>query len=130
MEEMLNEVTKILKTLQANMERQKKYYDYPFTQSCDHFYKLILLQQKMETWNQCKSLIEKYKKSRMGPIMKRRSEDFESMIELQKRGMPGFITKVTEAGMLEYMKSLEWIIEELERQLYCLSITKSMECFR
>lgn len=114
---MLIEVTKILKTYQASIERQKKYYDYPFTQNCDHYYKLILLQQKKDIWSECKSLIEKYKKNRMGPVMKKRSEEFEKIIKLEKRGMPGFITMETEKRMIEYMKKLEWLTEELEGRL-------------
>lgn len=116
---MLHEVIKIIKAYQASIERQKKYYDYPFTQNCDHYYKLILLQQKKDIWSECKSLIEKYKKSRMGsPLMKKRSEEFELTIKQEKRGVPGFITMETEKRMLEYMKKLEWLTEDLEGRLY------------
>ena len=119
---MLNEVKRIVETYRLSIERNKKYYDYPFTQDCDHYYKLIHLQINLDVWGRCKNLIEKYRKTRMGPLMKRRSEDFEKIIEVQKKGVPGFITQGTEQDMMEYMRKLEWIIEELEGQLHTLHL--------
>lgn len=121
MEELLDEVDRILKIIKANVERNKKYHDYPFTQNCDHYYKLILLQNSLDVWTQCKSLIEKYRKTRMGPLMPRRSNDFKRVLETQKKVMPGFITRATEVEILEYIRKLEWIVEELEAQLYKFS---------
>lgn len=121
MEELLDEVDRILKTFKANVERNMKYHDYPFTQNCDHYYKLILLQNSLDVWTQCKSLIERYRETRMGPKMLRRSNDFKRIIETQKKGMPGFITRATEVEILEYIRKLEWIVEELEAQLYQFS---------
>lgn len=121
MEELLEEVDRILRTCNANIERNKKYHDYPFTQNSDHYYKLILLHHNFEVWRQCKCLIERYKKNRMGPLMIRRSSEFKKIFDVQKRGGPGFITRATGEEILEYIRKLEWIVEELEVQLYIKS---------
>ncbi|MNO63863.1 hypothetical protein D3C76_545820 [compost metagenome] len=42
-------------------------------------------------------------------------------------GVPGFITQRTEQDMMEYMRKLEWIIEELEEQLHTLHLKMEEE---
>jgi hypothetical protein len=54
----------------------------------------------------------------MGPLMARRSQEFARKFELQKNSCPGFITKATEEEVLEYIRRLEWMTEELEGRLY------------
>lgn len=62
----------------------------------------------------------------MGPLMIRRSEDFKRIIDVEKKGVPGFIKKTTEEGMLEYTRMLEWRIEELEGQLCSFSTKENI----
>lgn len=114
MEELIEEVERIIHVYKLNIERQKKYYDYPFTNNPDHYYKLMMLQKTLEVWTNCLEKILKYRKNRWGPIEPRRSKEFANRIKIEKSGMPGFVTQNTLDSMLEYIKRLESKIEQLE----------------
>lgn len=114
MEELIEDVERIIHIYKLNIERQKKYYDYPFTNNPDHYYRLMMLQKTLEVWITCLEKVLKYKKNRWGPIEERRSNEFENKINIEKYGVPGFVTPSTLDAMLNYMKRLESRIEQLE----------------
>lgn len=117
MEELLDEVKKIIHVQQLNITRRKKLYEYPFTDNCFHYYQLMTLQRSLEVWEYCRELIEKYKKNRWGPIERPRSSEFETKMSMEIKDYPGVLTQKTREAMIEYMKTLEWRIEQLEGEL-------------
>ncbi|MNW35567.1 hypothetical protein D3C74_125650 [compost metagenome] len=117
MEELIKEVENAIYVQDLNIQRQKKYYNYPLTNSPDHYYRLMMLQKNMDTWQRCLELIKQYKKERWGPLEPRRSKEFEAKAKVESNGVPGFVTKSTLNAMLMYMKRLECRIEELEVNL-------------
>ncbi|OXM87020.1 hypothetical protein [Paenibacillus rigui] len=62
MEELIEDVERIIHVYKLSIERQKKHYDYPFTNNPDHYYKLMMLQKTLEVWTICLEKILKYKK--------------------------------------------------------------------
>ncbi|MCK8487015.1 hypothetical protein M0651_07525 [Paenibacillus sp. MBLB2552] len=114
MDELIEEVEQVILQYKLNIERQKKYYDYPFTNNPDHYYKLMMLQKTFEVWTNCLEKIMKYRKERWGPIEPRRSKEFDDRIKNEKNGVPGFVTPRTLDAMLTYIKCLESRIEQLE----------------
>ncbi|MCP1312253.1 hypothetical protein [Paenibacillus tyrfis] len=116
----MRKVNELIETVERNvglysaaLERSKKYYDYPFTSNSDHYYKLILLQIKLDCWEQMLNLLRRFKNVRCEKL-ERRSDFFVKSIEIEARGVPGFVTQQTLRNMIEYMKKLEWKIEELQ----------------
>jgi uncharacterized protein (UPF0371 family) len=114
MEELIEDVERIIDVYKQNIERQKKYYDYPFTNNPDHYFRLMMLQKTLEVWLNCLGKIQKYQKTRWGPIEVRRSKEFEKRIHMEKNGVPGFVIPSTLGAMLSYMKRLESRVEQLE----------------
>jgi hypothetical protein len=114
MEELIEEVEQIISVYKLNIERQKKYYDYPFTNNPDHYYNLMMLQKTLEVWTIYLEKILKYRRNRWGPVEPRRSKEFEKRISIEKKYSPGFVTHNTLDAMLEYIKRLESRIEQLE----------------
>ncbi|OXM87071.1 hypothetical protein [Paenibacillus rigui] len=112
MNELITLVERNIKSYQASIERNKKYFDYPFTNNSDHYYKLILLHDRLECWESFLRLLFRFKNNRVETVEKQ-SDMFDKMIKVQTSGVPGFVTKPTIARMLDYMKTLEWRIEEL-----------------
>ncbi|MED5017451.1 hypothetical protein P9847_09025 [Paenibacillus chibensis] len=43
MEELMEDVEQIINVYRLSIEREKKYYNYPFTNNPDHYYKLMML---------------------------------------------------------------------------------------
>ncbi|GFZ93813.1 hypothetical protein GCM10008018_45310 [Paenibacillus marchantiophytorum] len=119
MEELIEEVEHIVYVYKLNIERQKKYYDYPFTNNPAHYYQLMMLQKTLEVWTSCLEKIMKNKKDRWGPVEPRRSKEFDKRIKLEKNGVPGFVTPNTLNAMLTHMKCLESRIEQLE-STFCM----------
>lgn len=117
MEELIEEIEQIITIYNLNLERQKKYYDYPFTNNTAHYYQLMMIQKSLDSWTSCLEKLKKYKKDRWGPIEPRRSKEFEKRIKLEKEGIPGFITPRTIEAMLVYTKQLESRIEQVEGEL-------------
>jgi hypothetical protein len=120
--ELIQEVESICGTYRASIERNKKYFDYPFTSNSDHYYKLMLLHTRLDTWERVAQLLSRYNRDRLGAIEKARSDEFKKIIDIQLKGCPGFITERTRNEMIEYMKKLEWRIDELEDNLLKASI--------
>lgn len=114
MEELIEDVEQIINVYKLSIEREKKYYDYPFTNNPDHYYKLMMLQKTLEVWTICLEKILRYKKHRWGPVEPRRSKEFTSRINIERNGVPGFVTPCTLDAMLTYMKRLESRVEQLE----------------
>ncbi|MDQ0871355.1 hypothetical protein QFZ77_000014 [Paenibacillus sp. V4I3] len=112
MDELISYIEKKISTLKLNIERNKKYYDYPFTSNCDHFYHLIQLHKQLECWRQFLEVVIKFKNTRC-TLLAKESFVYEKKIELEKKMIPGFVTKNTLHEMIEYMRKLEWKIEEL-----------------
>lgn len=114
MEELIEEVEQIIHVYSRNIERQKKCYDYPFTQNSDHYYQLMMIQKTLTVWESCLETIVRYQKNRWGPIEPRRSKEFDLVIKSEKEGIPGYVTQKTLNAMLNYMSRLESRIEQLE----------------
>ncbi|SFK66873.1 hypothetical protein SAMN03159341_1017 [Paenibacillus sp. 1_12] len=51
MDELLQLVEKNINSIKSTIERNKKYHKYPFTTNCDHYYSLILLQNRLDNWD-------------------------------------------------------------------------------
>ncbi|MFH5181588.1 hypothetical protein ACHHV8_02540 [Paenibacillus sp. TAB 01] len=66
MEELIEEIEQIITMYKLNLERQKKYYDYPFTNNTAHYYQLMMIQKSLEAWTSCLEKLKKYKKDRWG----------------------------------------------------------------
>ncbi|MDQ0888528.1 hypothetical protein QFZ81_003616 [Paenibacillus sp. V4I9] len=114
MEELMNVVQEKIKIMDANISRNKKYFDYPFTSNCNHYYKLILLHSQAECWEQFLKLLVKFNSERKLDFHKK-CDDFEKKLSFEKSVAPGFVTQKTLAQMIEYMRTLEWKVEELVR---------------
>ncbi|UUZ80524.1 hypothetical protein LJK88_37560 [Paenibacillus sp. P26] len=97
--------------LKAVIERDKKYFSYPFTNNCDHYYRLLLLHNRLESWEGFLDLLDRFKNKRCKHI-ERKSGFFEKLTKLEETGVPGFVTKKTLHQMIEYMRILEWKLEE------------------
>ncbi|CAN7310873.1 hypothetical protein LJR153_001682 [Paenibacillus sp. LjRoot153] len=115
MEELLNVVSEGINKINTNIARNKKYFDYPFTTNCGHFYKLLLLHSQVECWEQFLKLLNKFKGDRDVTFTKQ-CEEFEKRITIEKSMVPGFVTQDTLNQMIEYMRTLEWKVEELLRK--------------
>ncbi|MCM3341596.1 hypothetical protein M3650_23970 [Paenibacillus sp. MER TA 81-3] len=114
MEELIEDVEQIINVYRLSIEREKKYYNYPFTNNPDHYYKLMMLQKTLDIWIICLEKILRYKKHRWGPVEPSRSKEFTRMIKVERNGVPGFVTPRTLDAMLTYMKRLESRVEQLE----------------
>ncbi|KRE96905.1 hypothetical protein ASG89_30720 [Paenibacillus sp. Soil766] len=112
MEELLNVVSEGIKKINTNIARNKKYFDYPFTSNCDHYYKLMLLHSQSQCWDQFLQLLVSFNEKRNVEFHKR-SNDFERMMKNEKAGIPGFVTQATLTQIIDYMRTLEWKIDEL-----------------
>ncbi|NOU96180.1 hypothetical protein GC093_23560 [Paenibacillus sp. LMG 31456] len=55
----------------------------------------------------------KFKNTRCNQITKK-SSDFEQIMQIETKGVPGFISERTQYEILEYMRKLEWKMEELQ----------------
>lgn len=126
MEELLDEVKKIIHVYNLNLKRQKKFYDYPFTNNCNHYYRLMMIQGSIEIWENCRALLEKYQNKRWGQIERHRSLEFESKMNLEIKDFPGAITQRTRQDMIEYMRKLEWKVEQLEGEYNGLKTKKNI----
>lgn len=111
MNELISVIEKRILSLKSDIERSKNYMDYPFTSNCDHIYRVLLLHNHLETWEQFFKLIIHFKSSRSESFEKQ-SEFLEVVTKSEIKGIPGFVTKKTLQDMCEYMKQLEWKIEE------------------
>ncbi len=85
----------------------KKHMDYPFTNTytCDHLYKGLLLQNKLDTWEQFLILTKRFKSNRSNPF-KKQSEHFENLMKSQIKGIPGFVTNRTLQEISEYYETI------------------------
>ncbi|NOU62821.1 hypothetical protein GC096_02005 [Paenibacillus sp. LMG 31461] len=110
MDELITNVEKSIHTLNLNIERNKKYYDYPFTNNCDHFYRLNQMHKQLECWNHFLEMLRKFKNDRCCILMKE-SSVFEKKINVERKTVPGFVTHTTLQEMIEYMRKLEWKVD-------------------
>lgn len=62
MEELIEDVEQIINVYRLSIEREKKYYNYPFKNNPDHYYKLMMLQKTLEIWIICLEKILRYRK--------------------------------------------------------------------
>ncbi|MGQ5393030.1 hypothetical protein ACT8ZS_19625 [Paenibacillus sp. M.A.Huq-84] len=113
MNELIKKTIANIDSYKAAIARNKKYSEYPFTNNCDHYYHLLLLQNRLENWERFLALLEQFKNSRCVRVEKK-SELFHKIINVEKNSVPGFVTMETLNEMLEYMKKLEWKLEELD----------------
>jgi hypothetical protein len=113
MDELIQVVEKNIACIKSTIERNKKYYNYPFTTNCNNYYSLILLQNGLDNWERFSQILLSFKNSRCTPVNKQ-SDIFEKIIAVEKSSIPGFITPRTVAEMIAYMKVLEWKIDDLQ----------------
>ncbi len=114
MNELILEVEDIIRTQKLIIDRNKKYHEYPFMNDCDHFYRLVLLHKTLEVWERCLQLLERYRKKRCIPIESFKSDKFEKIFQVDSR-YSGFIPRKTQAEVIEYIKTLEWKLQEKAR---------------
>lgn len=114
MNELINEIQNNIDIYENSLARNKKHYEYPFSQNCDHYYKLIILQKTLDTWKSCFEVVIRYKKNRIKPIEPFLSEHIKENMEYEIKRYPGILTEKTKYQIIDYMKRLEWKIEELE----------------
>ncbi|OPA80584.1 hypothetical protein BVG16_07640 [Paenibacillus selenitireducens] len=112
MDELIGEIEKIVKSIDSNIERSKRMIDTPIMNDNSQYYRLMSLSISLEKWESVLNMIMKYRNSRCIPIEKK-SEHFSKIIEVQIKGVPGFITRPTIYSMIEYIKQLEWKIDSL-----------------
>jgi hypothetical protein len=112
MDELISLVEKNIRILKNSIDLNKKYFEYPFSKYTDHYYSLMLLHNKLDSWENFSKILESFKSSRCKPIEKK-SLYFEKVINLEKKGMPGFITIKTQNEIIKYLKQLEWKVDEL-----------------
>jgi hypothetical protein len=86
MDELIQVVEDRISTLKTSIEYNKKYTNYPFTDDCDHYYKLMLLQNRADNWEQFRSVLFKFKNNRCKPIRKKSSE-LEQIMKVEIDGM-------------------------------------------
>lgn len=114
MNELINEIKNNITIHELSLIRQKKHFEYPFTQNCDHYYSLIILQNTLDIWKRCLEVVHKYNKNRMEPVEPFLSEVLKEKIEFETNHRPGVLTEKTKDQVIDYMKKLEWQIEDLE----------------
>lgn len=108
--EIIEDIEAKIKVLQSQIENRKSCERFNFSHESDNQYKLLVLMIELEKWEASLKLLIHYQNKRGFPV-KRKSKDFEKMIQLQIRDMPGSIRRETCSLMIEYMKQLEWKIE-------------------
>ncbi|WP_144028905.1 hypothetical protein [Paenibacillus tyrfis] len=113
MDELIQVVENKINSLRASVEYNKKYFDFPFTNNSDHYYKLMLLHNRLENWELFLKTLLSFRNSRC-KIISKKSSFFKKVMEMENQGVPGYVTKKTQSQILEYIKQLEWKIEELE----------------
>ncbi|MEV5030346.1 hypothetical protein [Paenibacillus sp. LPE1-1-1.1] len=101
--------TKII-GLQSQITNRKSFERFNFSYESDNQYKIFVLTLELEKWEALLNLLVQYQKKRCIPIT-RKSKDFEKTIQLQLKDVPGTIRRETCSSMIEYMKQLEWEIE-------------------
>lgn len=110
MQEMIEEVERIIAAYKSNINGRKKYYDYPFTNNCEHYYQLIFLQRSLDIWTRSLELMRKYSVIRSGVKDLNKSVHFEKLINFNQyeyKLLPNLHKE-----MIEYMKILEWKLQE------------------
>jgi len=114
--ELLDEVRRFVNVYELQVERQKTRPEYPYSEECDHLYRRIISRSSLNAWRQCEQLFEKYMVTRMIPIKEKKSENFDKRIKAELEIYPGKLTERTKWEIIEYMKKLEWRVEELENK--------------
>lgn len=109
MNELISEVEKIISTQKQMIARNKKYHEFPFMSDCQHYYRLIILQNTLDVWEGCLKLLLKYKKDRCSDFTYK-STMFERMFEVEMKYTRIFPYKM-QTEVVEYMKNLEWQLE-------------------
>ncbi|MCZ8513392.1 hypothetical protein O9H85_13330 [Paenibacillus filicis] len=112
MDELIRVVENKINILRASIEYNKKYFDFPFTNNCNHYYKLMLLHNRLENWELFLETLLSFRNSRC-KIISKKSTFFEKVLNMENEGVLGYITKKTQSQILEYIKQLEWKVEEL-----------------
>lgn len=108
--EIIDDIETKIKGLQSQITNRKSCDRFNFSYESDNQYKIFVLTLELEKWEALLKLLNQYQKKRNIPI-KRKSTDFEKMIQLQIKDVPGSIRRETCSSMIEYMKQLEWNIE-------------------
>ncbi|OBZ13208.1 hypothetical protein [Bacillus sp. FJAT-26390] len=108
--EMIEDIEAKMISLQSQIRNRKSCERNNFSYESDNQYKILVLTLELEKWEALMALIAQYQKKRGTPIT-RKSKDFERTIQLQMKDVPGSIRRETCLAMIDYMKQLEWEIE-------------------
>jgi hypothetical protein len=108
--EMMEDIETKMTGLQSQIRNRKSCERNHFSYESDNQYKILVLTLELEKWEALMALIVQYQKKRDMPTV-RKSKDFERTIQLQMKDVPGSIRRETCLAMIEYMKQLEWEIE-------------------
>lgn len=111
MEELIGEINETIRRVEHSIERSRR-YQLLFTSVSAQYYQLIILTNALETWETILKMVLRYKTNRCAPIEKK-SDFYQKTIDMQRNGVPGFVTKETYVSMINYMKQMEWVIDSL-----------------
>ena len=114
MEELLFEFENAVRNYRYTVERLKKHNDYP---ECGHYYSIIIKQTTLEAFESAMHMVERFRKKRVLPSLKFQSEEFKRILEVERKFSYGYLAPATEDKLINYMKTLEFIIEHLEDQI-------------
>lgn len=116
MNELISEIEGIVSTLKLSIEKSKKYKEQPFMSNKEQHYRFIIQYNTLEVWETCLALLLKYQKKRCIEDLNFKSTDFKKILEFQNK-FSGIIPRKNQIEMIEYMKILEWRIEELTNEV-------------
>ncbi|WP_219837156.1 hypothetical protein [Paenibacillus sp. R14(2021)] len=116
MKEMLDEVEAIISIKTQNVKRYKKGLDLSYVSQYGRYFTVCMELKSLETWETCLRLIHKYKLVRSDVQYDSKSKYFQSVMTMERREYPGVITEKTRNEIIEYMKLLEWKLEQFTNE--------------
>ncbi|REE81563.1 hypothetical protein A8990_11889 [Paenibacillus taihuensis] len=115
MNEMIKEVEEIIRVQQHRIKRNELSHEFPYMSEYDHFIRLAYLYKTLEIWEACHKLMLKYQKRREVPVGAINAEAIEQILKMAHR-YPGIRVETLER-IVEYVKTLEWKLEEKEKNI-------------
>jgi len=114
MHEMFDEIDCTIDNKKRHLARLKDGMDAPMVSECDRHYLVCLARNSLDTWLKCRELLERYRVHRHECDLPFMSKHFEDLMEMEINRSPGMLTVKTRKAMVEYMKKLEWRLEQVK----------------